>query len=263
VDAVPALLADPGSALVAIDYDGTLAPIVSRPEDAVPELGALDVLIELAAKVGTLAVISGRPIEGLLGMAQLGRVPGIHLLGHYGLERWHDGTISSPEPSDGIKAAREQLPALLADAADGVTVEDKVHSLVVHTRNTAAPAVELDRLSPGLLSLAETLGLEAVPGRYVVELRPFGVDKGDALRELIDAVGARTVIYVGDDLGDLPAYDVVEELTRAAVIAGMSVASVAPGDLDAPAAPAERADLVLAGPTAVVAWLAGLAALLS
>jgi trehalose 6-phosphate phosphatase len=229
----------------------------------VPEPGAVDVLVEVAGAVGTLAVISGRPIEGLLGMAGFGRVPGIHLLGHYGLERWHDGTTVSPEPTAGIKTARLQLPALLADAADGVTVEDKVHSLVVHTRNTAAPADELARLSPGLLSLAETLELEAVPGRYVVELRPFGVDKGDALRGLIDGVGARTVIYIGDDLGDLPAYDVIEELTRAGAIAGMTVASVAPGDADAPPEPAERADLVLAGPTAVVAWLAGTVALLS
>jgi trehalose 6-phosphate phosphatase len=96
----------------------------------------------------------------------------------------------------------------------------------------------------------------------VIELRPPGIDKGVALRELIETVGARTVVYLGDDLGDLPAYALIEELSAAGAIVGMTVASVAPGDPDVPAEPAERADAVLGGPTAVVAWLAGIAALL-
>jgi trehalose 6-phosphate phosphatase len=235
---------------------------VSQPEDAAPEPGAIDVLRELAGKVGTLAVISGRPIEGLLGLGGLEAVPGIRLLGHYGLERWYDGTTTSPESTASIDTARDRLASLLAGAADGVRVEDKKHSLVVHTRNAAAPAEELDRLGPPLLELAAELGLEAVPGRFVIELRPPGIDKGVALRELIETVGARTVVYLGDDLGDLPAYAVIEELSAAGAIVGMTVASVAPGDPDVPAEPAERADAVLGGPTAVVAWLAGIAALL-
>jgi trehalose 6-phosphate phosphatase len=262
VDAVAALVNDPGSALIAIDYDGTLAPIVSQPEDAAPEPGAIDVLRQLAGKVGALAVISGRPIDGLLDLGGLGAVPGIRLLGHYGLERWYDGQTTSPASSDSIDTARDRLAGLLADAAEGVRVEDKTHSLVVHTRNSPNPAADLDRLSPRLLALAGELGLEAVRGRFVIELRPHGIDKGVALRELIDTVGARTVIYLGDDLGDLPAYDLIEELTAAGAIVGMTVASAAPGDADAPAEPAERADVVLGGPTAVVAWLAGIAALL-
>lgn len=262
MDAVTALVADPGSGLLAIDYDGTLAPIVARPQDAVPEPGAIEVLSELTTKVGTVAVISGRPIPDLLGLAGLGRVPRIHLLGHYGLERWHDGATDSPSPEPAIGLARERLAPILAGAADGVSLEDKRHSLVVHTRNTAAPADELDRLAPELFDLARDLDLETVPGRFVIELRPRGIDKGGVLRRLIESTAATSVIYLGDDLGDLPAYAVIEELCSAGVIAGMTVASAVPGDADTPAEPAERADVVLAGPTAVVAWLAGIAAML-
>jgi trehalose 6-phosphate phosphatase len=262
VDAVEALVADPGSALIAVDYDGTLAPIVSRPEDATPEPGAVDVLTELTAKVGTVAVISGRPIDDLLGLAGLGRVPGIRLLGHYGLQQWYDGSAHSPEPAPAVAAARARLPHLLAGAHPGVSVEDKLHSLVIHTRNAADPAAELARLKPAVIDLAAELGLEAVPGRFVVELRPAGTDKGDVLRGLIDEVAATTVVYLGDDVGDLPAYAAIEELSADATITGMTVASAAPDDRDAPAELSARADLVLAGPTAVVAWLAGLAAML-
>jgi trehalose 6-phosphate phosphatase len=114
-----------------------------------------------------------------------------------------------------------------------------------------------------LVELAVACGLEAVPGRYVLELRPPGVDKGAALRRLVDEVGAHVVIYLGDDLGDLPAYDAVDALTASGRVAGLTVATGDPADGDAPEQLAARAGLTLAGPTAVVAWLAGLAAMLS
>jgi trehalose 6-phosphate phosphatase len=78
----------------------------------------------------------------------------------------------------------------------------------------------------------------------------------------VGGVGAQVVIYIGDDLGDLPAFEVVEAL-RGEGMLGLTVASVDPHDADVPAQVAQRADMVLDGPTAVVAWLAGLAAMLT
>jgi trehalose 6-phosphate phosphatase len=118
-------------------------------------------------------------------------------------------------------------------------------------------------LEPSLEALADACGLEALPGRYVMELRPPGTDKGSAVRGLIDETAARIVIYIGDDLGDLPAYDVIDALRGEGTIAGLTVASVDPADADIPPEVAERADMTLEGPTAVVAWLAGLLAMLS
>jgi trehalose 6-phosphate phosphatase len=121
----------------------------------------------------------------------------------------------------------------------------------------------LERLTPALNRLAADTGLEAVPGRYVLELRPVGVDKGAALRRLIADTASRTVIYLGDDLGDLPAFDVVDELTAAGAIAGLTVACGDPTDGDAPPEVAERAGMALDGPAAVVAWLNGLVTMLN
>jgi trehalose 6-phosphate phosphatase len=149
----------------------------------------------------------------------------------------------------------------------GVYVEDKRHSLAVHTRPAASPQQALDDLTPGLWALAAAAGLEAVPGRFVLELRPPGVDKGTALRALVDEVGAQTVIYVGDDVGDLPAFRAVISLRESGAIDGLAVGSIVPGvggggEDEVPAQLREQVDLVLPGPDGVVAWLSGLAAMI-
>jgi trehalose 6-phosphate phosphatase len=262
-DAVASLLADPGSALIALDFDGTLAPIVSRPEDARPADGAIDVLTQLAAAVGQVAVISGRAADEVVRLGGLAAVPGIRVLGHYGLQSWHNGRLTSPDPEPGVELARLRLPELLASAPAGVYVEDKRHSVAVHTRPAASPQEALDELTPALWALAAEVGLEAVPGKFVMELRPAGVDKGTALGALIAEVGARSVIYAGDDVGDLPAFRALAERRDSDGMAVMSVAAIAPGASDVPAELREAADLVLPGPEGVVAWLIGVAAMLT
>jgi trehalose 6-phosphate phosphatase len=253
-----ALIAEPSSAVIAVDFDGTLAPIVTRPEDARAVAGAVDSLTALASRVAAVAVVTGRSAGDLIAITGMDAVPQVRVLGHYGLEEWYDGELHSPDPSPAVDQARMQLRPLLAQAPRGVHVEDKRHSLVVHTRPAADPAGTLGRLTPALERLAAELGLETVPGRMVLELRPAGVDKGIAVRRLFDEVNASTLLYVGDDLGDLAAFAAVEE-ARARGLTGLTVASVDPALDDAPAALAAQADLVLAGPQVVVEFLAALA----
>jgi trehalose 6-phosphate phosphatase len=260
-DAVAALLADPGSALIALDFDGTLAPIVERPADSRLVAGAIEVLEALATSIGTLAVVSGRAADEVVRLGGLDRVRGLRVLGHYGLQSWRDGQLSSPAVAAGVDLARSRLPSLLAGAPTGVYVEDKHHSVAVHTRPAASPQKALEDLAPALLALAADVGLEAVPGRFVLELRPAGIDKGTALRDLIAEMAATTVIYVGDDVGDLPAFHAVTSLRAAGAVAGLAVVAVGGAD-EVPADLREVADLELPGPEGVVAWLAGLVAVL-
>jgi trehalose 6-phosphate phosphatase len=253
-----AILADPGRAVVAVDFDGTLAPIVTLPEDARPAPGGLDALRALTNRLAAVAVVTGRGAGEVVAIGGLDAVPGLRVLGHYGLEEWYDGELNSPEPLPAINEARMRLRPMLAQAPQGVHVEDKRHSLAVHTRPAADAAGALGRLTPALERLAEELGLETVPGRMVLELRPAGVDKGVAVRRVLDEASAAAVLYVGDDLGDLAAFAAVEE-ARAGGAAGVTVASVDPAVDDAPAELAARADLVVPGPSAVVELLVALA----
>lgn len=254
-----ALLADPGHGLVALDFDGTLAPVVPRPEDARPAAGAMEALAAVAEVVGTVAIVTGRPVATVLelsGAADASGLASLVVLGHYGLEQWDaaTGRTESPEPSEGVAIARRELPGLLTGAPDGVRIEDKHHSLVVHTRNAAEPDAALAALVPQLNALGERAGLESVPGRRVLELRPPGVDKGGALRALVERRGARAVLFAGDDLGDLPAFDTVAAL-RAEGVPGLTVASASDEVVEL----SERADLDVDGPAGVVRLLLALA----
>ena len=251
-----ALIREPRRALVALDFDGTLSPIVSDPADAHGADGAADALARLAGRAGTVAIITGRPAADAVGLGGFGGVPGLIVLGQYGRERWQDGRLSRPPASAEVAAARAELPGVLAAAGapDGTWTEDKGDALAVHTRRTADPAAAFDLLRQPLAALAKRAGLMVEPGRLVLELRPPGADKGAALTGLVAERSAGAVLYAGDDLGDIPAFGAVAGL-RADGIPGLAVCS---GSAEATAL-AGHADLVVDGPAGILDLLGELA----
>ncbi len=249
-----ALAAGLDRALIGLDFDGTLAPIVPEPAAARALPAATAVLHRLSGLGGTVAIITGRPARDAVEFAGIADVPGIVVLGHYGRQRWSGGRLTAPPAPPGLAQARARLAGVLAGAPDGTWVEEKEDAIAVHTRRTADPAATLDRLRAPLTALARDTGLVTEPGRMVIELRPPGADKGRALRDLAAARPPSAVLFCGDDLGDRPAFAAVAEL-RAEGIPGLTACSVSaePTGLE------KDADLVLDGPAGVVALLAGLA----
>jgi trehalose 6-phosphate phosphatase len=255
-----AILADPGGALIASDFDGTLAEIVPDPAAARAYPGTADALGRIAAVVGTTAIITGRPAADAVRLGGFEHVRGLVVLGHYGAERWHAGEVTAGPAPEGVAAVRAALPGVLAAAGapEGTRIEDKGIALAVHTRQAADPDGALRKLRDPVVKLAAETGMACEPGRFVLEIRPSGSDKGAALRALASERGARAVLFCGDDLGDLAAFAAVREL-RAGGVPGCAVASRSP---EAPRV-AEAADLVVDGPAGVVALLSALAALMS
>ncbi len=259
-----AILGDPAEALLAVDYDGVLAPIVADPMNSPPLPGAVPALARVAALLGSVAVITGRPAQIVVDYGQFMREPGLSNLvvfGHYGLQRWdaRTGELTTPPPPPGLDAVRRELPDLLVRHGVGdAWIEDKQVALAVHTRRAADPGAALSAITRPVTDCAQRHGLAVEPGRYVLEIRPPGVDKGQTLRSYARTRSARAVCYIGDDLGDLPAFDAVEAM-RHNGIAGLIVAS---GSTEATAV-AARADLVVDGPPGVVALLTSLADTLS
>ncbi|WP_328328210.1 MULTISPECIES: trehalose-phosphatase [unclassified Streptomyces] len=261
-DGLAALLAGPRKAVVALDFDGTLADIVPDPEQARAHPDAVPALVALAPEVASVAVVTGRPAEVAVRYGGFAGVPGLeHLvvLGHYGAERWDaaTGTVDAPAPHPGVAAVRAELPGLLdaEGAGRGTWIEEKGgRAVAVHTRRAADPEAAFEALRAPLAGLAARHGLIVEPGRMVLELRPPGVDKGVALTSYVRETGARAVLYAGDDLGDLPAYDAVDALRTQGVF-GLLVCS---GGDEVPEL-AARADLVVPGPGAVAGLLAALA----
>ncbi|MBY8878874.1 trehalose-phosphatase [Actinacidiphila acidipaludis] len=263
-DGLAALLAHPERAVVALDFDGTLAPIVADPDQARAHPGAPAALARLAPRLAAVAVVTGRPAGVAVRYGGFAGVRGLeHLvvLGHYGAERWDavSGQVHTPGAHPGVTAVRAELPGHLdrIGAWSGTWIEDKGgRAVAVHTRRTEDPDAAFEALRGPLHELAETHGLMVEPGRYVLELRPPGMDKGVALAAYLREVGAGCVLYAGDDLGDLAAFAAVDDLRKNGM-PGLLVASA--GTAESPPEVAEQADVTVTGPDGVVALLDALA----
>jgi len=215
---------EPGLAAVLLDVDGTLAPIVARPElAAVPEATQAEVrrLTERYALVGAVSGRSGADAARLLG------VDGVTYVGVHGLEL-------APE----AERWRKTLQPFAAERWPWV--EDKGLTVAFHWREAPDEADAVQVLE-SVASRAEGVGLEARWGRKVLEVRPpVDADKGTAVRALLAAHGLRRALYAGDDTTDLDAFRGLDGLELAVRVA---VASA-----EAPSGLAEAADLVVGSP---------------
>jgi trehalose 6-phosphate phosphatase len=259
-EVLEAIVSSPSQTLIATDFDGTLASIVDDPEQAYADPDAVAALGRLGERVGAVAVITGRPVRMAVRLGRFQEVAGLHsliVLGQYGVERWNaaENEYLLPPAPPQIKAVAGELPELLhsLDLA-AARVEDKGRAIAVHTRSLPDPKAALAKLADPLRDLAARHGLTVEPGKNVWEIRALGVDKGATLRALVAETGARQVIFAGDDLGDLPAFQAVRDLATAGVVGLLVCSASAEED-----ALAELSDVIVDGPKGLAAWLNELA----
>ncbi len=238
------------SALVALDFDGTLAPISPHPDDARPLPGARRTLRDVRVTGATLAVVTGRSVASLLRVSGFGAIPGIVIYGTHGAERWQEGELRTPAPPPGLDELRRSLPGLLASVARDLWIEEKDLSLVIHARLTAEPDRVLEMLRAPVENAAAAVGRGVRPGKEVLEICLPGTDKGTAIRELLSDDPA-AAFYAGDDLGDLPAMAEVnawaERSGRPALTVGVSPSGLG--------LVAEQADLTVPDPQSLLSLL--------
>jgi len=228
VDGTTALLAPlsaaPERAALLLDFDGVLAPIVARPEDAYPPTETRAALERPVPRYGLVAVVSGRPGEDVRKRVA---VEGVVYAGAHGLEL-------DPE----AERWRQQI-ADFAAAAPWPAAEIELKGLTVafHFRQHAdeqAAVLELETVA----ARARSGGLVARFGRKVLEvLPPVDSNKGTAVRQLLGEAGLTRALVAGDDTTDLDAFQAVQALehkVRVAVVADES-----------PSLLAEQAELVL------------------
>ncbi len=248
-------------AIVGLDFDGTLAPIVDDPTRAHIHPDAAEALIDLAPQVSAIAVITGRPARQALDLGGLEEVGDaiqaagkeLFLYGQYGNERWSSRhrRIIGPRPPRGLATFERDLPRTLrqAGAADAF-VEDKGLAVAVHTRRLADPEEAFERLLPPMRTLAELHGLVIEPGRSVIEVRSPGAHKGMVVEKLAAELDARGFLFAGDDLGDLEAFEAVADLEKRG-LAALKVCSASQEQ----SALLPLADVVVKGPAGVVELL--------
>jgi alpha,alpha-trehalase len=208
--------------VVFLDYDGTLTPIVARPEDAVLSEEMRGAIKALAARC-TVAVISGR---GLADVRSLVAIDNIFYAGSHGFEiagpkGWRTDYEQEANFLPVLDQVQNELQAGLAEI-DGARVERKKFSIAAHYRNVR-PGDELlvKSVVDDLLSRHERL--RASPGKKVLDIQPdIDWNKGKALLWLLEALGidscATLPLYIGDDTTDEDAFRVIHDRGIAIIV---------------------------------------------
>jgi trehalose-phosphatase len=259
-DLLAPLRSEPSSAAIVSDLDGTLAPIVARPEDAQVPLRPRELLAELADRFALVACVSGRraaDARSLVGLDELTYV------GNHGFERLDPGEVEPtllPELVDAEakveRFASKHLDPAEVDAA-GLRIEDKGPIRALHWRGAVAEA-EAEASAREIAAAAEAEGLEARWGRKVLELRPpVDVDKGTALAALLRPARLTAALYAGDDRTDLDGFRALSAMREAGTLSATVSVGIAADE--SPAEIAAEADVVVADPPAFWAILGELA----
>jgi len=208
-----------GRLVLLLDFDGTLAPIVDRPELAAMPEPTRRALERLMARPGVeVAVVSGRGLADVRGLAA---IPGIAYAGNHGMEIHGPGIERIHPEAAAARPVLERAARELGDAIaaiPGAFVEDKELTLSVHFR--LAPRDRLDELHALVHRVVDPLpGVHVTEGKQVVEVRP-NVDwnKGRAVLFLLDQMrppAAAPVLYFGDDRTDEDAFRALREWSGA------------------------------------------------
>ena len=222
MEAPPASLLEGGALF--LDFDGTLVELAETPDsiEVAPRLPKL--LRQVARSLeGRLGIISGRSIGDIERHMDC---TGLALSGSHGLElRLANGEHIPLSAAVDLSDARARI-ADFAARTSGLLVEEKPRSIAVHFRQ--APEQE-ERVREFLSQLARRKGLAVQAGKMVLELRPKGADKGDALRAFMaepEFAGARPV-FVGDDVTDEDAFEAAAAMGGAGVLVGAERPSAA------------------------------------
>jgi trehalose 6-phosphate phosphatase len=226
---------------VFLDLDGTLAPIVARPEltRLLPEVRPT--LARIVRRLDVVAVISGRPSGQVRDLVD---VDGVTIVGTHGLES------EEAMPADVF----EEIAA--AAAAVGAWVEPKGAAAAVHFRGVDDPWAAAAAAEPALAAIGAAHGLELLGGKRILELTPAGRPrKGGAVERIAGERQLEGVLFAGDDLGDLDAFAALGRLRAG----GLWTCGVAARGPETPPEVGAAADLVVDGPRGVAALLASVA----
>jgi len=247
------LLSAPRLGLVT-DVDGTISPIVSRPEAAQITPRSRELLTALSGKLALVGVISGRAaadVRERVGVADM------VYIGNHGMERWADGHVRvAPEAQTYRPALEAVIEGIRGHLPPGAQIEDKGATYSIHYRNVVDPTRTEAEVAPLLRNLSTQHGVKLFQGRMIFELRPpLEIDKGTAFSALVRDYRLDAAIYLGDDTTDADALRACRQLRATGECYAIGVGVLA--DETSPAV-IESADVVAHGIDEVEIFLAWL-----
>ena len=263
VTCIAAMSRTPRDAALFCDIDGTVSPIVGRPQDAFVPDRTLDILGRLIEYLGLVAFVTGRAVEdgrrlvGLDGAAYVG-THGIELIDAQGVVR------TEPQAErylDQVQEVAAMAEAAFSEDAHGIVLENKRTVLAVHYRLAEDTAGARHEILTKVVEPARALGLIVSTGHYLYEVRPpVPFTKGTATRRMLAEKDYLAAMFCGDDLTDVTGFQAVREW--AAKDARRTACSVAALTGETPRPVVEEADVLVAGTTGMHQVLAKLLAAL-
>jgi trehalose 6-phosphate phosphatase len=237
----------PQRSAILSDIDGTLAPIVERPEDAAVPPAARRVLEELSRRYALVACVSGR--RAVAAREMVG-VDSLLYFGNHGLERLEPGA-EAPVLAAGIAPLADGVHKLAAERFTpelqqlGVTLEDKDAIQSFHYRRASDERKARAELND-VANAAVDMGLHPRWGRMVLEIRPTaGVDKGTAVAAAVEERGLAYALFGGDDTTDVDAFRRLEGLAAEGILEEAVCIGVA--SAETPQSVVEEADVMVEG----------------
>jgi len=241
------LTRDPERAAVFCDIDGTLAPIVGRPEDSHVREEVSLLLSRLGRRYGCVACVSGRAATEARRLVGVG---GIAYIGSHGAEVLEAGS-SQPKLLDAFVSWEGRVADFVEQQQQNdrnakllrLRLEDKGPIKAFHWRDVPDESAAETWLQ-NVAQEAEAEGFEIHWGRKVLEIRPpVPIDKGQAVTTMVRSTGMRSALYGGDDVTDLDAFDALDALVESGDLdAGVRVGV---RSAEGPRAIVERADVVV------------------
>lgn len=234
-----------GRCALLLDIDGTILDIAASPRQVRVPPGLRETLSRLAvATGGALAMVSGRSIADI----DLIFSP-LHFaaVGVHGAEMRISGDGEARPRIAPLPTALKRKLATIADLAPGLLVEDKGYSLALHYRAAPQLGPQVEAAVTAICSEAGDARIEILPGKLMVDVKPAGINKGNAVDELMrhPPFAGRRPIFIGDDVTDIPVFNLIPAFDGLAFSVG-GIAADVDGHFDSP--------------EAVRAWLAKLAA---
>jgi trehalose 6-phosphate phosphatase len=227
---------DPVRVALFLDVDGTLLEFATHPDAVLVEPSLQLLLASLWQRLGgALAPVSGRPLE------QIDRLLGLPSGGAAGLHgaewRGADGVIARSPHDAGVVSMLLREATMHAAILPGVLVESKPNAIALHFRNAPSAAAAVDKIASALAAQAGP-SFTVQRGDHVVELKPAGTDKGDAVARLMHepVFRGRVPWVVGDDHTDEHAFAVARSLGGTGIIVGSRRPTAASWALHDPAA---------------------------
>jgi trehalose 6-phosphate phosphatase len=258
-DLLAPLRVRPDTAAVLLDVDGTIAPIVARPDEASVPQRTRELLGDLSGRYALVGCVSGRRATDA---RRVVGVDSIAYIGNHGLEYLRPGAERA-ETVPGLTSHEAELEAFAHKTHTpelreiGVRLEDKRSIWAFHWRETSDESSARGALEQVAKAAVER-GLEPRWGRKVLEIRPpLGIDKGTALASVLGEADVQAALYAGDDTTDLDAFRALRRLRDDRAL--QHAVCVGVRSQEGPAEITGEADLLVDGPDGVIELLAILA----